>query len=151
MKKPDWPGPFRQHPLLSSRHLIQWVVISAVGVSLLVAGASGGRAAAASAAQREKGVEAKRFLLFGTVFDPKGFSLPAAEIQVRRADEKKIRWRAYSDRAGEFAVRVPSGTQYEVTVRAKGFETERRQVDATSGSREDMVFRMKPAAKGKKK
>lgn len=144
MRKSNGPTSPRRHPLFSSRHLIQWTLISVVGVSLLAV------ATAARGAQREKGVEAKRFLLFGTVFDPQGFSLPAAAIEVRRASEKKIRWRAYSDRAGEFAVRVPPGTQYEVTVRAKGFETESRKVDATSGSREDLVFRMRPAAKGRK-
>jgi len=149
MRKPDWPGFFRQHPLSDLRHHTYRVVISAVGAAVLAAVSAGG--ALPGYTQCEKGVESQKFLLFGTVFDPKGFALPAAEIEVRRAGEKKIRWRAYSDRAGEFAVRVPPETQYEVTVRAKGFETETRKVDATSGTRDDVTFRMKPAAGGKKK
>jgi hypothetical protein len=118
---------------------------------LLAAGTAWQVAAAPDANQREKGVEAKRFLLFGTVFNEKGFALPGAEVHVRRASEKKIRWRAWSDRAGEFAVRVPPGPQYAVTVRAKGFQEQTLKVDATSGSREDLIFRMKPATRGKKK
>ena len=148
-RKFSWPG--RQHPLPGSRHLIQWVVVAVAAVSLLAAAAAAGPAAAVGKAQREKDLESKRFLLFGTVFTEKGFALPGAEIQVRRAGEKKIRWRAYSDRAGEFGIRVPQGSEYVVSVRAKQFEEQTRKVDSTSGTREDMVFRMKPAAGGKKK
>jgi hypothetical protein len=99
--------------------------------------------AGASAAQREQ--PAAQFLIFGTVFTEQGFALPGAEIEIRRAGEKKVRWRAASDRRGEFAVRVPPGTAYEVTVKAKNFEPGARKVEATPGGREDLVFRMKPA------
>jgi hypothetical protein len=41
------------------------------------------------------------------VFTDQGFALPGARVRVRRADEKKPKWEATSDRRGEFAVRVP--------------------------------------------
>lgn len=94
---------------------------------------------------------ADQFLIFGTVFEESGFLLPGAEIQVRRAGEKKVRWRQFSDRSGEFAVRVPPGAEYELTVKAKGFEEQSRKVDARAGNREDLIIRMKPLPGGKKR
>lgn len=91
-----------------------------------------------------------QFLIFGTVFEESGFLLPGAEIQVRRAGEKKVRWRQVSDRRGEFAVRVPPGAGYELTVKAKGFEEQSRRIDARTGNREDLIIRMKPLPEGKK-
>jgi hypothetical protein len=104
--------------------------------------------AAAQAEEPKKGPKqkaAEQFLIFGTVFQESGFLLPGAEIQVRRAGEKKVRWRQLSDRRGEFAVRVPAG-EYELTVKAKGFETEARKIDSRSGQREDLTIRLKSAA-----
>ena len=151
-RKSNWPRFRGRHPVSSLRHLIQWAVIVAAGVSLAATAVfAGGTAPTCRGAQREKGAQANLFLLFGTVFTEKGFALPGAEVEVRRAGEKKIRWRALSDRSGEFAVRVPPGAEYEVTVRAKDFDEQTHKVDATSGTREDIVFRMKAAARGKKK
>ncbi len=48
-------------------------------------------------------------LIYGTVFGPDGRSRYGIPVKVRRADEKKARWEAMSDHAGEFAVRVPPG------------------------------------------
>jgi len=94
---------------------------------------------------------AKQFLIFGTVFEERGFALSGAEIAVRRAGKKKTRWRQYSDARGEFAVRVPPGAEYELTVKAKGYAEQTRKVDARKGAREDAVFRMQPAPGGKKR
>lgn len=134
--------PSARHPLARRRHLILQGVAAATFVVLAAALGAG-----ALDAQREKA--APQFLIFGTVFTQQGFALPGAEIQVRRAGEKKVRWRATSDRAGEFAVRVPPAAEYEVTVRAKNWEPQSRKVDASAPGREDLVFRMKPAAEGK--
>ena len=92
-----------------------------------------------------------QFLIFGTVFEEAGFLLPGAEIRVRRAGDRKIRWRQTSDRRGEFAVRVPPGAEYELTVKAKGFEEQSRKIDARTGDREDLIVRMKPLPERKKK
>ena len=70
------------------------------------------------------------FLIRGTVFDEKALSFPNSR--------------------GEFAVRVPQGTIYEILVRAKGFVDQTRTVDAKgAGNEEAVVFRMQPAAGGK--
>ncbi len=106
---------------------------------------------AAGAAQSKKGAHENDFVLFGTVFAEKGFALPGAEVRVRRAGERKPRWEARSDRRGEFAVRVPRGAEYEMSVSAKGYQEQTRKIDARTGSREDLLFRLQPASGGKPK
>jgi hypothetical protein len=94
---------------------------------------------------------ANQFLIYGSVFTEQGFVLPGAEVKVRRTRERKQRWEAYSDRRGEFAVRVPRGDQYEIAIKAKGYTPLTRTVDAHSGDRQDLILRMQPATEGKKK
>jgi hypothetical protein len=91
------------------------------------------------------------FLLIGTVFTEKGFSLEGAALRVRRMSEVKFRWEARSDRRGEFAMRVPQGADYQIVVLAKGFQVETRTVDANSGDREDLTFRLTALPEGKPK
>ncbi len=110
-----------------------------------------GYAHLATPQKRSKQVFANQFLIYGNVFTEQGFILPGAEVKVRRTSERKQRWEAYSDRRGEFAVRVPRGDDYEIAVKAEGYTPLTRTVSARSGDREDIVFRMQPAAKGKKK
>jgi carboxypeptidase family protein len=105
----------------------------------------------AGAAQSKKGAHENDFVLFGTVFTEKGFALPGAEVRVRRAGERKPRWEARSDRRGEFAVRVPRGAEYEMSISAKGYQEQTRKIDARTGSREDLLFRLQPASGGKPK
>lgn len=101
--------------------------------------------------QHNKASHDSEFLLFGTVFAQEGLALPGAEVRVRRAGERKARWEARSDRRGEFAVRVPRGAEYEMSVRATGYREQTRKVDAKSGRREDFVFRLERASGGKQK
>jgi hypothetical protein len=91
------------------------------------------------------------FLFFGTVFTERGFLLSGAEVKVRRTSERKTRWEAYSDVRGEFAVRVPKGDAYEIQIKAKGCSPMTRTLDSKVGGRQDMVFHMQPASKGKRK
>lgn len=126
-----------------------------LAAAILLLSLSCGLAAASGAAaqekpKRKKPSRAEQFLIFGTVFDERGFALPGAEIFVRRAGEKKTRWRQYSDARGEFGVRVPPGAEYEMMVKAKGYVEQTRSVDARRGSREDTVFHMQPVPGGKK-
>ncbi|MFI5059217.1 MAG: carboxypeptidase-like regulatory domain-containing protein [Candidatus Acidiferrales bacterium] len=94
---------------------------------------------------------ANDFLIRGTVFTDKGFSFPGAQLRLRRSTEKKFRWETYTNSRGDFAVRVPQGSDYEIVVRSKHFNEQTRTVDAKSGAREtSMVFRMEPAAGSKK-
>ena len=90
-------------------------------------------------------------MLYGNVFTEQGFALPGAEVKVRRTSEKKAKWEAYSDRRGEFAIRVPGGEEYEIAIKAKGFAPMTRTMKALVGERQDMAFRLQPAANGKKK
>jgi len=83
------------------------------------------------------------FLVRGTVFTPNGLALPGAELRIRRTTEKKFQWQTVSNSRGDFAVRVKMGSDYEVSVRAKGFQEQSLQVDAKTGERfKDLVFRM---------
>ena len=90
------------------------------------------------------------FLIRGTVFDSRGFSLPGAELRIRRAAEKKFHWNTYTNSRGEFAIRVPPGNQYQVVVQSKGFPDAAQPVNAGNGlDEQSLVFRMDPPG-GKK-
>ena len=93
---------------------------------------------------------ANDFLIRGTVFTEKALSFPGVELRIRRAGEKKFRWESYTNSRGEFAVRVPQGSDYEMVVHAKGYSEQTRAVDAkTGGIEQNIVFRMQPTAGGK--
>jgi Carboxypeptidase regulatory-like domain len=90
------------------------------------------------------------FLIRGTVFTDKALSFPGVQLRIRKAGEKKFRWESYTNSRGEFAVRVPQGSDYEMVVRAKGFADQSRTIDAKTGANEEnVVFRMKPTGGGK--
>ena len=91
------------------------------------------------------------FLIRGTVFNEKALAFPGAQLRIRRAGEKKLRWQDYTNSRGEFAIRVPQGARYEMLVRAKGFAEQTKTVDAQSGiSDASLVFRLEPTQGGKK-
>ncbi len=91
------------------------------------------------------------FLIRGTVFDDRGLSLPGADLRIHREGEKKARWETYSNSRGEFAIRVPPGSQYEVVVRSKTFADAAQSVNAANGlDEQSLVFRMEPATRRKK-
>jgi hypothetical protein len=99
---------------------------------------------------KQKYSHANDFLIRGTVFTDKALSFPGVQLRIRRSGEKKFRWEDQTNSRGEFAIRVPQGTQYEMVVRAKGFAEQIRTIDARTGSGENnVVFRMEPAKKGK--
>lgn len=83
------------------------------------------------------------FLVRGTVFTAEGLALPGAELRIRRVSEKKPHWQAVSNSRGDFAVRVKMNAEYEVLVRARGFQEQSQKVNARTGDRfKDLVFRM---------
>lgn len=91
----------------------------------------------------KKGAHSDDFLVRGTVFTPDGMSFPGAELFIRRTTEKKFKWNTATNSRGEFAVRVKMGGDYQVVVRAKGFQELSQAVDAKSGERfKDLVFHM---------
>jgi hypothetical protein len=90
------------------------------------------------------------YLIRGTVFSDQALSFPGVQLRIRKTGEKKFRWESYTNSRGEFAVRVPQGSDYEIVIRAKGFADQTRTIDAkTGGNEENMVFRMQPTAGGK--
>lgn len=94
---------------------------------------------------------ANDFLIRGTVFTDKAFAFPGAQLRIRRSGDKKFRWQDYTNSRGEFAIRVPQGSQYEMIVRAKGFGDQSKTIDAKSGiSDTNVTFRMEPLKGGKK-
>lgn len=126
----------------------------AAGVSLgrILAVAGSAQEAKPPSGKKTRSSHANDFLLKGTVFNERGLSFPGAELRVRRAGEKKFFWEARTDRRGEFAVRVPRGTEYELAVRARGYQDQARAIDAKWGAgAEDLVFRLQPATGGKSK
>ncbi len=48
-------------------------------------------------------------LIFGTVWGPDNRPVYGVHVRLRRADDTKPKWEAYSDHNGEFAIRVPAG------------------------------------------
>ncbi len=100
---------------------------------------------------KKKYSHANDFLIRGTVFNDKALSFPGVELRIRLAGQKKYRWETYTNSRGEFAVRVPQGSDYEMLAHAKGFSDQTRAIEAKNGGNEEtFVFRLEPAVGGKK-
>src|SRR5215472_11605538 len=85
------------------------------------------------------------FLIRGTVFNEKALSFPDVELRFRKEGDKKYKWNTHTNSRGEFAVRVPQGSNYEILVHVKGFADQTKTVDAKGGGNEEtVVFRMQP-------
>lgn len=50
-------------------------------------------------------------LIYGTVWGPDDHPVAGVPVKIRRASDKKAKWDLVSDSNGEFAQRVPIGTQ----------------------------------------
>jgi hypothetical protein len=78
-------------------------------------------------------------------------SFPAVELRFRKEGQKKYKWSTYTNSRGEFALRVPQGSSYEILVHVKGFADQTRIIQGKGGGNEEtVVFRMEPV-KGDKK
>lgn len=83
------------------------------------------------------------FLIRGTVFNEKALSFPEVELRLRKEGDKKYKWATYTNSRGEFAVRVPQGSNYEILAHVKGFADQTKTVEAKGGGNEEIVvFRM---------
>jgi hypothetical protein len=67
----------------------------------------------ASAAPPQSAAQAKKdyALIYGTVWGPDERRVAGIPLKIRRASDKKAKWELISDSSGEFAQRVPVGTQ----------------------------------------
>ena len=62
-------------------------------------------------------------LIFGTVWGPDDLALPGVKVKIRRSSDQKARWELYSNRRGEFELRVPAGKQdYVIGADTKGYK-----------------------------
>ena len=89
-------------------------------------------------------------LLRGTVFNERGLAMPEVKLRIRRASEKKNRWETYTNSRGEFAVRVPPGSDYEMVAESKGFARQTRAISANDSSGDEkIIFHLEPLKGGK--
>jgi len=115
-----------------------------------VAPASPPQSSSSANSGRQKYSHANDFLIRGTVFTDKALAFPGAQVRIRRRGEKKFRWQDSTNSRGEFAIRVPQGSQYEMVVNVKSFADQTRTIDARTGSGENnVVFRMERTKRGK--
>lgn len=85
-------------------------------------------------------------ILYVTVFTDKGARLPDAAYTAHPFGKTKPRWEGYSDVRGEFAVRVSFQGDYEIEVKAKGYDPQTRKVTSETGDKTDVVFNLVPRA-----
>jgi hypothetical protein len=134
---------FLRHPLSPFSHLTV-VRFTAVLICLVCMGASALAVRVPAEAQNAGGLHAHDFVIFATVLNERGFALLGARARVRREAEKKFRWEATSDHQGELGIRVPQGSQYELTIQARGYKTQTRKIDAKESNRVDLTIKMEP-------
>jgi hypothetical protein len=141
------------------KRLRRWIVVFSTAVLLAPSAAIFARSQDAASLPppppdspaRAKYSHANDFLIRGTVFNNKALSFPGVELKIRRVGEKKVRWESYTNSRGEFALRVPQGSEYEMVLHVKGFADQTRTIDANNGGNEQsMVFRMEPSERKKK-
>jgi hypothetical protein len=91
-----------------------WVLALSSSV-LLSLPAFGGRpdpgAPAQSSTPAQQATRKDYALIYGTVWGPGDHPVAGVPISIRRASDKKAKWQQVSDRSGEFAQRVPVGSQ----------------------------------------
>lgn len=78
---------------------------------LLLSGVALAVARDASLQQSSQSAKKDYALIYGTVWGPEGHPVACVPIKIRKAADKKAKWELTSDRNGEFAQRVPVGTQ----------------------------------------
>jgi hypothetical protein len=106
----------------SSRGLHSFVLLGVLLIAVLSKQAAGDDQSPLPAA--DKGHEKPYALIFGTVWGPDDRPIYGVKVNVRRANEKKVRWRLASDHNGEFALRVPAGrADYVVSADLKDFKS----------------------------
>ena len=89
-------------------------------------------------------------MIAGTVFRTPGFALPGTEVTLQpdkagAANVKVKTQKTVANGRGEYAFRVPAvPLRYTVSVRAKGFLAEKKQVQIEGEQRLDVYFELQP-------
>jgi hypothetical protein len=136
------------HLVQQSRHhsfLNVVLLVCFAGVSVLVCHA-GARGISAGAPAAQKKPSPDDGILYVTVFTDKGARLPDASYTAHPFGKTKPHWEGYSDVRGEFAVRVSLQGDYEIEVKAKGYDPQTRKVTSEVGDKTDVVFNLVPRA-----
>ncbi len=89
------------------------------------------------------------FLILGTVFNENALSFPGVEVRIRRSGEKKFLWEVYTNSRGEFAVRVPPGSEYEVVTHVKKYADQSVSVDSKVDVQQRLSIKLEPRGQGK--
>ena len=127
------------HPARSFRHHTAWSIV------LLVCLASAlGISARPPALQRKPSPDDCVFRV--TVFTENGVRLPDASYTAHPAGKTKPHWDGTSDSRGDFAFRVSFQGDYEIEVKAKGYEPQTKKVTSVVGDKLDIVFNLVPRA-----
>ena len=105
-------------------------------------------AAGALAAAGKSGKPEPFALIAGSVFRDTGFSLAGAELTIEpepKPPSKFKRIKTVTDTRGEFAVRVPAAPmRYTVSVKARRYRLDRKEVSIQGEERVDLIFRLEP-------
>lgn len=97
-----------------------------------------------SSSSKKKSKPVPSFLILGTVFNENALSLAGVRVRIRQAGGRKYRWETYTNSRGEFAVRVPPGYDYEVTIRFKNYADQARTVDSKVDVQQRLSIQLKP-------
>lgn len=89
------------------------------------------------------------FLIIGTVFNENALSFPGVQVRVRVSGEKKFKWETYTNSRGEFAVRVPPGSNYEVVTHVKKYADQTQNVDAKVDVQQRLSIKLEPQSQAK--
>lgn len=142
-------------------HRLRWISVLIVVMTAFVptlaaaqepvtAPGSSSPATESSSTSKNKRSHANELLLRGTVFNEHGLAMRQVRLSIRRAGQKKSRWETYTNSRGEFAIRVPPGSDYEMQAESKGFEKQTRAIAAKDSSGNDkIIFHMEPLKGGK--
>jgi hypothetical protein len=98
---------------------------------------------------KAKHSHANDLLIRGTVFNERGLSMQGVKLRIQRADTKK-HWETFTNFRGEFAVRVPQGSDYQIAAESKGFAKQSQPVNGKGGAAEEkIIFHLEPVKGGK--
>jgi hypothetical protein len=133
----------RHHTLLS----VVLLVCFAIAAVFACHASALGIPAVGSIAQKKRSPDDG--ILFVTVFTEKGARLPDAAYTAHPFGKTKPHWEGFTDVRGEFAVRVSLQGDYEIEVKAKGYDSQTRKVTSEIGDKTDVVFNLVPRTQKK--
>lgn len=141
-------------------HRRRWIIVLAAAMAAVAPALAAQEPAASpgstspatesSSTSKSKRSHANDLLLRGTVFNERGLAMREVKLRIRRPSEKKSHWETYTNSRGEFAIRVPPGSDYEIQAESKGFESQTRAINAKdSVGDEKITLHMQPLKGGK--